>query len=421
MAKTASTTKTAKARLPKAPARSASPDQAIVDAILAAYDDDTPRLVYADMLLERGDLRGELIQLQCALARATKDAESAADAAEDPRLAQLAKRERALLREHGGTWLAELQALAKHLSFGFTRGLVESVSAPSSTLVPVAERLLAQAPFLTRFGLTLFEGTIAPFVASPLMDVVRTLTVGGRRVDLRPLLARKKPTPLRVLEIDAARLLRDDFAALVACECLPDLRVLHVTRTQFGKDAPAPLVDLKTPLDALTLVTTNAPEALVEAITKAPGLARLRTLAITNNPIGDDGLAAILASKRLASVEELDLRSNALSVDAIHRLLDASPNGYRRLQLGGNAIDDSVVVRIAQWPAAARLEKLDLGSSDVGDEGIIALARSPYLDKMRSIVLSNARPSAKAAKLLRASPHLAKSRLYVGERFLAKP
>ena len=36
-----------------------------IAAICAAPDDDGPRLVYADWLLERSDPRGELIQLDC--------------------------------------------------------------------------------------------------------------------------------------------------------------------------------------------------------------------------------------------------------------------------------------------------------------------------------------------------------------------
>src|SRR5256885_1062335 len=40
-----------------------------VAQIVAAPDDDRPRLVYADHLMERGDPQGELIAVQCALAR----------------------------------------------------------------------------------------------------------------------------------------------------------------------------------------------------------------------------------------------------------------------------------------------------------------------------------------------------------------
>lgn len=44
-------------------------EQGLLEAIYAAPDDDAPRLVYADALLERGDVHGELINLQIARAR----------------------------------------------------------------------------------------------------------------------------------------------------------------------------------------------------------------------------------------------------------------------------------------------------------------------------------------------------------------
>jgi uncharacterized protein (TIGR02996 family) len=46
---------------------------ALVAAVLAAPDDDGPRLVLADYLIERGDPRGELIVVQCKLARSEHD------------------------------------------------------------------------------------------------------------------------------------------------------------------------------------------------------------------------------------------------------------------------------------------------------------------------------------------------------------
>lgn len=45
---------------------SAADEAALIAAIEAAPDDDAPRMVYADWLLERGDPRGELIQIQTA-------------------------------------------------------------------------------------------------------------------------------------------------------------------------------------------------------------------------------------------------------------------------------------------------------------------------------------------------------------------
>jgi uncharacterized protein (TIGR02996 family) len=54
-----------------APADLASP---LLADILAAPDDDAPRIVFADQLLDRGDLRGEFIHLQLVLRRALKGA-----------------------------------------------------------------------------------------------------------------------------------------------------------------------------------------------------------------------------------------------------------------------------------------------------------------------------------------------------------
>src|SRR5436853_136302 len=65
-------------------------------AIVDDPDDDDPRLVYADLLHEQGDPRGEFIQVQCALAK-------------DPgnRNARIA--ENKLLSEHGVRWREEIK------------------------------------------------------------------------------------------------------------------------------------------------------------------------------------------------------------------------------------------------------------------------------------------------------------------------
>ena len=49
-------------------------EDAFILDILEYPDDDTPRLVYADWLDDHGDPeRGELIRVQCALARLVRD------------------------------------------------------------------------------------------------------------------------------------------------------------------------------------------------------------------------------------------------------------------------------------------------------------------------------------------------------------
>ncbi len=63
-------------------------DDSLLAAIYANPDDDNPRRVYADMLLEQGDPRGEFISLQLANAEPAK--------------------QKSLLKTHGKKWLGEL-------------------------------------------------------------------------------------------------------------------------------------------------------------------------------------------------------------------------------------------------------------------------------------------------------------------------
>ena len=72
--------------------------------ILENPGDDTPRLIYADWLDERGDPRGMFIRVQCALARVPDD---------DPCRAELMRREKSLLRLHKKTWVEPLRGFAK--------------------------------------------------------------------------------------------------------------------------------------------------------------------------------------------------------------------------------------------------------------------------------------------------------------------
>jgi uncharacterized protein (TIGR02996 family) len=79
----------------------------LLRAICTAPDQDAPRLVYADWLMQRGDPRGEFIAAQC-----LGPIESGA-------------RWRALLSEHEEAWAAHVLALP--LSYRFERGFIAHV------------------------------------------------------------------------------------------------------------------------------------------------------------------------------------------------------------------------------------------------------------------------------------------------------
>jgi uncharacterized protein (TIGR02996 family) len=91
-----------------------------LDEIVANIDDDTPRLVYADWLAEKGrDDRAEFIRVQVERARRP---------AWDAGQVRLRLREQELLKRHGEEWLAEMPAVEGAKWEGFRRGIVAEVS-----------------------------------------------------------------------------------------------------------------------------------------------------------------------------------------------------------------------------------------------------------------------------------------------------
>lgn len=101
----------------------------LAEAIVAAPEELAPRLVAADWLLEQGDPRGELIQLQARLARGY-----------DPSLAAAAE---ALLAEHEADWIAPLPVPVEHWTF--EEGFISEVRVPSPFATPEALALLRAA------------------------------------------------------------------------------------------------------------------------------------------------------------------------------------------------------------------------------------------------------------------------------------
>jgi uncharacterized protein (TIGR02996 family) len=123
-----------------------SDGDALLSAILAEPDEDTPRLAFADWLDEYGGeaerVRAEFIRVQIDLARVP---------AGEGRPIDLLGREKKLLVSHRVAWLTPLQAEGEPLRGGdahgqFRRGFVEVVWMPAPWFILRAERLFACAP-----------------------------------------------------------------------------------------------------------------------------------------------------------------------------------------------------------------------------------------------------------------------------------
>jgi uncharacterized protein (TIGR02996 family) len=164
------------------------------DEVLAAPDDDAPRLVLADFLTTRGDPRGEFITLQCRLAAAKDD-----DARRKLRIA-----ENKLLAAHGAQWTQALLAAAPAATplrankLVFHRGFLEEAALPLSALDDL-EPYFTAAPLLRRlrFDAPQFLGEPLPppsltgRLGSPRLRGLRALDLLSRRVET----PRPSPSP----------------------------------------------------------------------------------------------------------------------------------------------------------------------------------------------------------------------------------
>lgn len=180
------------ARATRAPSSSGAE---LLVKILADPSDDQARLVYADWLSEKGDPRGQLIVVQCALGTADKARRKA-----------LVAEEKALLRKHGRAWMREAMQVGKECTL--SRGFVSRVKAEAGAFVnhgarlfdhdPVEElvlskpsaaglRALASAPHVARLSSLRFSSplyasgaqvpSVREFLASPHVAALRGLAV----------------------------------------------------------------------------------------------------------------------------------------------------------------------------------------------------------------------------------------------------
>ncbi len=120
-------------------------EEAFLAAVYERPDDDTPRLVYADWLEDRGQLpRAELIRLQCRIAVGPHSEED-----ED--------RACALVERHCGAWTAHLPQSGA-ATWQFRRGFPEELEIELAVLLQQWETWSAvpRVRYLTLFGTTAY-------------------------------------------------------------------------------------------------------------------------------------------------------------------------------------------------------------------------------------------------------------------------
>jgi uncharacterized protein (TIGR02996 family) len=194
--------------------------KSFLQAILADPEDDTPRLVYADWLEERGDLRGEFIRVQCHLAQKQKY---------DPSRLPLEARQQELLAGHGSEWAGPVAGLVR--DYEFHRGFVDTVAIGLSKFLSHGDKLLEMAPVrnvkLLRVGSSNVK--IPDVAACPLLRQLRGLELQGSLsdADFRTLVTSPHLKQLAALILGGCHVNGAGLEPVLA-GCLPHLQALDL-------------------------------------------------------------------------------------------------------------------------------------------------------------------------------------------------
>jgi uncharacterized protein (TIGR02996 family) len=331
--------------------------------IAAAPDADGPRLVFADWLEEQGDSpRALFIRVQCALAAGGSD---------PTRRRQLFRLERRLLRLHGKRWRAALPLVAGMTWGRFERGFIAEAVADTEAAFEAA--VSAMSAVLPRVRWFRFRSWYDP---------ARETTPGA--TEPFPVPGPESPLwgQLDVLDLSGAPLAQAGPDALPrALASLPQrdrLRELRLAGCGIGTAGAAALASVRLPaLERLDLSNNQLGDDGLAALLGGPLLSSVRHLGLSNNSIRERGGVALAASAWSGTPETLDLSGNALGPDTLEALAD-SPllAGLRQLNLRGNFNAGTAARVLARSRHARRLEALSLAGCDLSDWAAAAFAGS---------------------------------------------
>jgi uncharacterized protein (TIGR02996 family) len=330
--------------------------QALLDDIHARPDDDRPRLVYADWLLEQGDPRGELIQLQIAGHAAEADA---------------------LLRRHRAAWEPRLRTPGR-FAWSFARGFPARVEANGADLTAAAEELIAKVPTLREAVITRFDLLPEELLRSPVLPRLEGLTLHylpqtptpAREELLRELLDDPRMLGLRRFGISYSYLGLAEWLAIAGSRLMPVLEGLFMGLANARNDVIAPIVHAGRKLRAFSIANGQVGTAGVQAIAQAPNV--LEWLDLSWNRVGVRGAKALADSPYLSGLRTLDLSHCQIGDEGCEAIAQGRLSGLKELRLEQSRITARGALALAALPG---LERIDAKNNGLDDATMRALQR----------------------------------------------
>jgi uncharacterized protein (TIGR02996 family) len=390
--------------LPVSPPPVSPLQRSLEEALLEDPNDLATHSAYADYLMEQGDPRGELIQVQLALEETGRPAKERK---------QLQQRENELLEKHGREWLGDVgrflvgewSGADKPYHYQFTRGwldLVRVLPFPDAVIAALARS--PQARLLHRLEI-IYDMRYHPFDFDQFVEGPSKALTGDEKLNenyepapiLPPLLESPYLTNLRTFKVgfsdsgdrighstmigvfgncDAEQViqllqkcprmeelyLNTHLTGIDRLFALPTLGNIRVLQYYYGTTYVASRPDNPYPLKAL------ANNASLKQLTT------LRLHAGRDTTIDLEEVDAILRSKRLPSLTHLQVHMTTFGDDGCRSVIDSG--ALRRLKvldLGYGNMTDEGARLLADCPDLKNLDVLDVSRNALTTEGIAAL------------------------------------------------
>jgi uncharacterized protein (TIGR02996 family) len=392
-------------------------------AICASPDEDTPRLAYADLVEEEGDVvLAAFIRAQIALARAPSD---------DPVSMTTRLSNPGAVNGH-----AMAHCLPKALpegyswqTFEFRRGFAWRVGVRSTAAFDEEGAIFRAAPIQALDITPRGRSDVDALADWPHLPRIHRLGFTSARfsADEADRLGRSpQATSLTELAFDFAGITVEGLGALASAPLFPRLTALDLRSSAMP---PALLADALSAIHApgalrhLSLASNRISGIDAEHLFALPVLHGLTHLDLSDNPRlgvagaetlaasdisrglrsldlegthpGVPGMKALAESGALVGLRTLSLAANRLGPNAVKLLgsTDAT-RGLRVLNLAENPLGDAGATALAGMPAFANLLDLDLADTGLTERGLRALAESPHLDGLLRLNLTTTRPRA---------------------------
>jgi uncharacterized protein (TIGR02996 family) len=424
----------------------------LLAAIYAAPDDDGPRLVYGDWLVEQGNPRGELVQVQSRLAmpsttpadrRKLRTAENKLLKAQMPEIVApiiaIGERHRTLYKKsiEEAFWVT----VASQVKAELVRGFIDFVRVPA-TLLFYIDQLFEIAPLLTRLEIVPEPPVSLPpaieweaFASSRHFQKLRSLRIninctgdsGARKLaGCAPL------SNLVELEVAGSRswegsgvapeheLTLQGARALAASPHLTKLKKLTLEDSHLRSDGVEALLSGSLDLEELNVANNVCDAEVFTRIARSPKAPSLRRLTLRNTDYDAAPLKEFASSPNLAKLEFLDLEKCDLGPKGIDAFLDAfSLPSLTDLIVASNSLGDAGGTSLGKSEKLKNLQFLDVTKNRLGKKAIAAIASSPHLANLKKLLI-NDRESEDARNSLLKSETLKETQIYYRGHLLSR-